>query len=1015
MIKAPSVTSLRVVKLAANFVYFKWDNVGGNFYYVMERCLRIKGQSEYSSWVNLGYTDETEWFDDNISPSYEYKYRVTSTYNTFEPSDPTYSDDIFPFTQNAYSFSKMNALTLSSKFIQEKFVHNNNNYVNFDNDVIMAGLMGEEFVYYPEMSTVDASILPSFVTDKERHEIQGDMTKVCTDEDRLMISEIDDVLYLFERYQSAIKVSNDKGQNWVYYSAFNGRVGNPVAKQCTYQSETTTFVLGYNEIFFGRPSRDLRWSDDITRFSTQEFTFAKLGEEDNIGFPVELFGTYIDLPAGLNKLAEAMASSDEYLYVGGRNYINRANITSPEFGDDGKRIWELEGADPKKFYITKDPENKVVLKKLDTLQGKLYALISGRLKDGTTDPTKPENVVPSEYDGVYVFDDKAGTWSRVFGNTEVERTHISHEYTNMSTDGKEIFFDYHDYKIELLDDEELPTRFDVVKSAKKYSLEPFYSSDKSIHEITFRKNNEDESFIQGAARYHGETKFTWSRRTGTRAWINPNYHAVVVYPTRRYEYIVDEEKELTKEVWDKGDVTILFDNIDFKNFTNYANGVLIYKSSGEIVGYYEFNYRARDEVSIYWKPDLTLLTASLIQQIREEEVEEVIPTGLVDPDLTPLINKMAPEAYIYDDGMFKQFATSYLKYLSDGEDSQYIKLKNLIRNKYPREEDNFEYLYSEINKRNIYLDKEKRDDVVRFFESRKTDFYSAKGVEQSYKFLFKLLYNADVEIEVESKNNLEYDIVVTSGDVTEDIVGTTVYTPTGRANVTYIEREYSNGKLQWRITIHNLLGKFIAGQVLKSELDPTFEGLIEIGVRGKELSYSDIDYINRGRVLYTMKIKSEIPLARYKDDVLRFVHPVGFGFIGITLLTVLINSGISLTHRETIITLMKAFRWDSGLPKELPEETYDIDTATDLIKRDQYNNPIVKPHPNAGLDPIVYWPDYDKDEGAGASGRRRDLSPTFDAGWLTYAYYKVLEGGRLKDRIGLPRDPKVATQIKVEK
>ncbi|WWS25410.1 hypothetical protein vBKpnAMK6_00472 [Klebsiella phage vB_Kpn_AM_K6] len=38
----------------------------------------------------------------------------------------------------------------------------------------------------------------------------------------------------------------------------------------------------------------------------------------------------------------------------------------------------------------------------------------------------------------------------------------------------------------------------------------------------------------------------------------------------------------------------------------------------------------------------------------------------------------------------------------------------------------------------------------------------AKGIEDSYKFLFKLLYNEDVEIDIESKNTTEYDIIVES-------------------------------------------------------------------------------------------------------------------------------------------------------------------------------------------------------------------------------------------------------------
>ena len=179
-----------------------------------------------------------------------------------------------------------------------------------------------------------------------------------------------------------------------------------------------------------------------------------------------------------------------------------------------------------------------------------------------------------------------------------------------------------------------------------------------------------------------------------------------------------------------------------------------------------------------------------------------------------------------------------------------------------------------------------------------------KGTEASYKFLFKLLYNEDVEVDIESKNTIEYDIVVESDNITEDIVGTTITTATGKANVTYIDREYIKGKLTWRITIHNLLGRYIEGQIIKSEIT-SFTGLIKVGVRGKDMLSNSIDYIDRGKSSYIMRIKSQLPASRYKDDMLRFVHPVGFGFIGVTLLTILINSGLNMRHVETIIRKLK--------------------------------------------------------------------------------------------------------------
>lgn len=1024
MIKAPSITSLRVLKLAANFVHMKWDNVGGNFYYLVERR-QVESNTgeplENVFWEQRGYTSNTDWFDSDLIPGFSYQYRISSTYETFEQSDWTYSDTLKAFKQNAYVFTKMNDFQLCSKYIDEKFVKNNQAYVDFRNDEIRAGLMGEEFVYYPEISNI-SSVENHFVVDKERHEIQGDVSGICKDRERVMMCEIDGVLYMFERFQSVIKVSNDKGQNWVYYQAFNGRVGNPIARQCSYQSNTTTFVLGYDDVFFGRPSTDIRWSENTVKFSTQEYTFAKLGEENNVGFPVEIFGKYIELPADLKKRAEAMACSNKYLWVAGRNYVQRTNIANPVIDATGNRIWEV-GND----YITKDPEHRTVTKKLDVLDGKLYALVSGRVKINEMgqrlDPTDPKNVEQSEYDGIYLYDEETRVWARVFGTTAEERKHISHTESDMSTDGEEIFFTYNDHTIEILIDSELPITNPNVSSAVKYSQETYHPTDKAKHLISFRTNGENPGptmFTHGPHRYHGECQFVWSYRSGTRAWIAPNYRAVVVYPTRKYEYVIDKNKDFNGETWDKGHVTISIDNIEFNGFSRYANGVMFYKSTGEIVGYYEFTYRVRDNVKIFWKPDNVLLTADLVQQEIEVPVKPKEITGLVDPNLSPMLNQITPEHYMQDDGLFRAFADNYLQYLSTGEASYYNRLKNLIRNKYPKEENNFEYLYSEIGRRNIYLDKEKRDQVIRFFEARSSDFYSTKGVADSYKFLFKLLYNADVDIEVESMNTLEYDILVDSGTITEDIVGTTVYTPTGRANVTYIEREYNQGKLQWRVTIHNLIGKFLVGQVLKSEYDSAFTADILVSVRGKELAYSDINYINRGRVYYSMKIKSELAFTRYKDDVLRFVHPVGFGLLGVTLITVLINSGIAFKHEETIINIMKSFRYDSGLPTVFPDETYVLD-ANENIEFDPLTGQAKRTaHPLAGQDPIAtipQWADYDDHEdvwmGKKPSERRFKLSPTFDGAWVTYAYYSLLAGERLKDNIGLPRDPKVATQIKV--
>ncbi|EFW4640008.1 baseplate wedge subunit, partial [Shigella flexneri] len=282
-----------------------------------------------------------------------------------------------------------------------------------------------------------------------------------------------------------------------------------------------------------------------------------------------------------------------------------------------------------------------------------------------------------------------------------------------------------------------------------------------------------------------------------------------------------------------------------------------------------------------------------------------------------------------------------------------------------------------------------------------------------------VLYNEEVEIEIESGAGTEYDIIVQSDSLTEDLVGQTIYTATGRCNVTYIERSYSNGKLQWTVTIHNLLGRLIAGQEVKAERLPSFEGEIIRGVKGKDLLQNNIDYINRSRSYYVMKIKSNLPSSRWKSDVIRFVHPVGFGFIAITLLTMFINVGLTLKHTETIINKYKNYKWDSGLPTEYADRVAKL-TPTGEIEHDSVTGEaIYEPGPMAG----VKYPlpdDYNAEnnnsifQGQLPSERRKLMSPLFDASGTTFAQFRDLVNKRLKDNIGNPRDPENPTQVKID-
>lgn len=1035
MIQSPAVTSLTIDKLSANQVHISWDNVGSNFFYFVEiaETKTIAGvpiPADQLSWADLGYTALNDWFEDRmILPDTFYKIRVRSTTKGMSPSKWVYTEEFQSFTENAYTLEHMRELQISQGFIDEKLKKNNMKYIDFNTDRVQATLMKQSFQFVPKtMDKVSGAIEQHMLLEGNFHEIQDHIEIVCVDYDRTMIAEMDGVLYLFERFQPVVKASNDKGQTWQYYKALNGRVGNPVSRTCVYQSDTTTYVLGYDTIFYGRRASDYRWSSDEIRFSRTDITFAKMGDELGLGYDVELFGEYARLPAPpFTRSAEAMACTDEFLYVVAKNRVVKLNLTKPRLDPiDGKRVFDLEDS---ALQITKNP--KIVTKKLDTIGGRVLALVTGEVKVAGQDPTIKANVIDSVDKGVYLMNTDHSGWKRVFGNTAKERRYIEHEYSNMSVNWKkngsrnigEVYVNFVNWKFDYLtDDAVLPDEFEEVTKAVKYETPPAYLSDKKLYMGTWRASVDDLEFWKiRPQEYYNESNYTWMRRSGNRVWITNDNRPLVVYPSVVYTKDVDvlsttDPDRVLHESWKDGVGTFKMKNIRFDGFNQYAAGILLHKDSGEIFGYFEFDYRVRDTVQITWKPLQTALIVSLQNQVREIPWTPEVTNEERDPDLRPLLDRMMPDSYLLNEDNFGAFSKYYLQFLSDGNATYYNKLLNLIRNKYPREKDAYEYLWSEVNKRNIYLDKNKRDKVVRFFEARKADFYSTKGIEDSYKFLFKLLYNEEVDIDIESKAGLEYDILVQSDNISDEYVGTTIYTPTGRANITYIDRQYTDGKLNWVVTIHNLLGRFEEGQVLQDEKGKGLKAMILRGVRGKELMSNNIEYINRSRSYYVMKIRSRLPTSRYAADVMRFVHPVGFGFIGITLLTMFINAGLSMRHVETIIDTLKNYRFDAGLPNVYPDRILKF--KLDGTPSTDPNTGEVEylPHPKAG-EPFPLPSDYDANEKRPnnpqlwnmlPSARRRPLSPTFDQSAVAWSKFRNLVDQRLKDDAGNPRDVTVA-------
>lgn len=1146
MIKAPTITSLRVFKLGANFLHLKWDDVGSNFFYIVEYA--IDNNDGVYSWTQRGVTPDPEWFEDRIlAPNTKYIFRISTTFKGFDPSDWVYSESLETFDTNAYSISTMSQLIPNNVFVKNKLT-DNKSYVNFNKDPIYATLMNENFVYDPGIANI-TNIENYVAADEESHLVQDTVEKVCVSVDRTYLGYKDDVLYTFERYQNMAKVSNDGGQNWWYYQALTGRIGYPIARTIMYQNSNSSFLLGYDDVFYGRQSDEIRFSSNTHYWSDDQITFVRMDVDASIPFKTLVFGRYTSYPDIIRRKVEAQAASNQWIYAVAEDNFKRILVKNAPIGTDGAgntvRMWDTTD-----YHITGNP--LCVTKKLDVFKDKCYALVTGKVATMETDRRNPNNVLPATEAGIYRFDEvyipevfklgninaggytagidfdkmivtfaggshagkvntswenrvfrgkngvqmtvvrtissknkdafifdadlkdadgnlvqskvnafkaafanpnefslimengaivapgipNGGSWVKVFGKTEKERQSIEHKFSNMSTDGERVFVSSAAYEFdETVIDEDLPQKYpDDVSSAVKYSSEYPYLSYKRHHFYVW-KSEDGETYERRPQTYYNEANFSWMATHGQRCWISHDNKAVVINPRKSHTYRLDPEFKINKEVWDKGNVKFYLENVKFAGFTQYCNGIMIHKgfdrernAGGEIVAYYEYPYRVRDNAAIVWRPELVMMEASLQDQIRELPPVVEDDTGLVDPDLSHFIRIMGPEAYFDDESNFTKFGEYYLKYISEGTDTYYNRLLNLIKNKYPRESDNFEYLWSEIRRRNIYLDQEKRDAVIRFFESKAANFYSSKGTEASYKFLFKLLYDADVEIEVESSVGIDYDIVVKSANVDQDLVGRTIYTKTGRANVTYIERIYDNGLLRWKITLHNLIGKYVEGQIIKSE-STAFEGEIVRGVKGKELAYSDIDYINRNRSYYVMKIRSELNTARYRDDILRFVHPVGFGFIGIAMLTVFINGGISMVPQQTMIEINKTYRWDSGLPSVTPKLKTSVNPDSPLTDPDplfdaKTGELIEVSVPQTAFD-ITIWQNAKGENGVAYGGRNYDAnetnvtwnnkvykpserrlewSPLFSDFSTRFSDYRRLVEQRLKDDMKDPRD-----------
>lgn len=1052
-LQAPPINEIRVTKLAGHFAQIEWDRIGSNFRYEVQ--LRSAASvANLGGYRRLGYTENIYYFmdDDIIQPGVVYQFRVRAVYKGFDPGEWTVSDTYLSQTTNAYTYETQDNFVLSNSFKKNFFASNDKSYVDIEAETLYATLVRPGFTFDPTMEWYNEAGA-SFVYNNGFQMLYGEVPVVCHSQERVIPTVIDDVIYAFERYQSICKVSNDGGQNWYVYAALRGRAGNPVVNCIAQQNTNNTYVLGWDYIYRGIPSLDLTFDNNIERWSTVEYTFDKLDVENEFGFDTERFTPLCPLPTTVTQKAEAFAVDNYQVVVTALDKVYEYKVKTPKIEDDplnsnyGSRVFEnteyritnVANAVTKKVEFYSDPT-------IGTDLGTFYFLVPGKWifnedinsdefgKKIGIDDSIPErgvyrlnrttNLIPNpEYNPSEPTTEANPVWlvtgftidpvtpfTRVYGNTAAERVRITSEST-LSRDEKYLLLGVELQGWDVVVDPNTP---EGASSAVRYYKEQLFTAyqQRRLQAIGTTNGTTWKPVPQD---YYGSANFNWMARSGTRDF--KDWSNVITYIRPKVTYTVPFS-DLSTNRWthsfSEGVHTINAPDLTISEFSGYTDGALIHTEFGRMLGYYSFAYRISTPAEIAWNPTNQMLVATLTDYVAAEvEVPVADPTDIIDPDISPLLQKMVPESYIAEDGLYKKFSEYYLKFISRGEGTAYNNLYNLMNSKWALDKHYTEYLYKEIYARNRILDSEKRAAVTQFFLARRNDFYSTKGIINSYKFLFKLLYDLDVELEVESLNRFEYYIMIDSNDMTDDMVGRRIYTTTGSADVTYYERVYTDGVLYYKLTLNNLMGSFTKGQVIKTEWDPTFVAMVQTGVKGDTTDYNSEDFKKRSKAYYVMKIRSELQTAQYKSDIVRFIHPVGFGFIGITLLTVLINQGLSIEHIETIVDFYNSLRFDMGAGTVYPEMTPLLDGNGEIM----FVNGVMRevPHPKAGLDFLVdrgitetqynaYW-DNSTIWGLTPYERRGTYSPTFDVSWVRWSELVTKLSERLKDNIGGYYDP----------
>jgi hypothetical protein len=999
MAQSPALEIVRIKNVAGTFAMITWDDLGGIFTY------EIQKSANGGDYIAVDFTNNSEYFDQHVTPNTKYIYRVRAVSTEYTPSDWTLSEEFTTFASNSYVVTSQASVSIYQNFINEKLIKANGSF-DFNKDEIDGVLIKEGFVF--DNKKINIAELEGYILyQDESLKLYGDVSEACGDRYKLLPAYFNDMFFSFERLQSIVRYSKNNAASWILHRGILGRVGNPVGTQVAVTSDDAMYIMGYDGIYTLTFSTDVKWSNNEITLSSVTQTFSP----GNTG--TFRISKLIDLPPGLGLGSIEAITIDEagaVLYVASANTVYSLELKKLNLDIGGNRVWNTVAVS-----VTGDTTNNVLIKSLVCFGDSVYAFVPGTRSTTGVALDSGYKVAPSDYEGVYKIASDLTSSVRVFGNTTYDRITLDPVISNLSRSPTHILIDGINRPYDVIADDGSvepstpgygvgsvdPERVDY---AVKYAIDPNNIVTNNRGYRTPLRSDDGTTWVTREENYHYESQYLWF--AGNRMWVN--YKAKLALISKRTDFV--HTLTNTSETLDNGKFTFYADSFNISGFPGYVIGMVFYKkSTGDIIGYYSLGFRTRDNAIFTWTPNRQVATAILASNVIDAVVPDETPTNESDivPPLDPMVYQFLPEHFIQNEPLYVSFVEEYLNFLSSDRKSDYGQLYNLIQNHDVNETEYLEMFYNDLSKRNVYLDTAKWKELLKFVNNRASDLYSIKGVKDSYKFLFKLLYNEEVTVTTETDSQYEYDIIIASDNLTSDLVGNRLTSSTGYGDVVYYDRYFdTNGTAYWQVTLNNIIGEFDEGGTLSATVNPAFTGTVIRGVVGKEAPLDSQDYLRRGPTYYAISIYSQMQVSKYRDDVLRFVHPVGFGFVGIMMITMFVNSGVSTKHQETLIDILQTLKWDMGLPRKYPMTIPDLDT-NGKYKLTQYGEIQTIAHPLAGQD-FPLRPAYMADnpqviDGQDSDERRKD-SFLFDSSNLRFINTRKLVNLRLKDGLTQRKD-----------